>query len=280
MGSDVFLIVLFAAFLHALWNAIVKGAGDRSVILGLVAAGHVVPGLFMAVHYGAPAMAALPYVIGTTVVHWGYYWLLNLAYRTGDLSIVYPVARGFAPVLIAIGAMVFANEMLPLTAWLGILAVSFGILLLARRAVTGTVAKTGLVAAIGVAVTIATYSIIDGIGVRVSGNPGGYIGWIFTAEIFVVLYIFLTRWGRLCAMPARSIAIGIFGGIVSSAAYGLVLYAKVSAPLGMVSALRETSVIFAALIGVMWFGEGPRRDRLIGAAIVALGIGAIAATRV
>ncbi len=276
MSVEIFLIVLFAAFLHALWNAIVKGAGDRTLVLGLVALGHVVPGLGLALFYGAPDRAAFPYVVATTVIHWGYYVLLNIAYRTGDLSVVYPVARGLAPILIAIGALIWVDEYLPVMAWVGICAVSGGILMLARQALSSQIAKTGLIAAVGVAVVIASYSIVDGVGVRVSGNPGGYIGWIFTAEIFVVLYIFGTRWNRLRAMSTHAIGIGFLGGLVSSAAYGLVLLAKVIAPLGIVSALRETSVIFAALIGVLWFAEGPWRSRILAAVIVAIGIGTIA----
>ena len=276
MSVGTFLIVLFAALLHALWNAIVKGAGDRALVLGLLAVGHVVPGLGLALYYGAPAPEAFPYVVATTVIHWGYYVLLNIAYRTGDLSVVYPIARGLAPVLIAVGALIWADEHLPIMAWVGIFVVSGGILMLAGQAFSSQIARTGLVAAVGVAVVIASYSIVDGIGIRVSGNPGGYIGWIFTAEIFVVLYVFSTRWDRLRAMSSQAVGIGLVGGIVSAAAYGLVLLAKTTAPLGIVSALRETSVIFAALIGVLWFSEGPRSTRLIAAIVVAVGIGTIA----
>lgn len=280
MSAATFSIVLLAAFMHALWNAIVKGAGDRTLVLGLVALGHVIPGVYLAYLYGPPVAAAYPYVVATTVIHWGYYYLLNVAYRTGDLSVVYPIARGLAPILIAVGALIWADEHLPWIAWMGIVAVSGGILLLTRQAAASQIERTGIVAAVGVAVLIASYSIVDGIGVRVSGNPGGYIGWIFTAEIFVVLFIFGTRWSRFRAMPSRSIWVGFIGGLVSSAAYGLVLLAKLTAPLGIVSALRETSVIFAALIGVWWFSEGPKRDRIIAAIVVAIGIAVMSGARV
>lgn len=276
MSTEIFLIILFAAFLHALWNAIVKGAGDRTIVLGLVAAGHVLPGIVLLMVSAAPAQAAIPYIIASTVIHWGYYALLNIAYRTGDLSMVYPIARGLAPILIAIGAFVWVGEELPLIVWLGIIAVSAGILMLARGVFASGIARTGLVAAVGVAVVIASYSIVDGIGVRVSDSPVGYIGWLFVSEIFVVAFVFFRRWDRFRQMPARNIVLGLFGGIVSGAAYGLVLYAKTQAPLGVVSALRETSVIFAALIGIYWFSEGPRRDRLVAAIVVGAGIAAIA----
>lgn len=279
MTPEVFLIVLFAAFLHALWNAIVKGAGDRTVVLGLVALGHVAPGIALVVTNPMPSLAALPYIVASTVIHWGYYVLLNVAYRTGDLSVVYPIARGLSPILIALGALFWVGEELPLAAWMGVVGVSFGILLLAGGAFTSGVGRGGLVAAVGVAVIIASYSIVDGIGVRVSGSPLGYIGWLFVAEIFVVIFVFLTCWTRVKAMSRRALSVGLFGGVVSAAAYGLVLFAKTIAPLGIVSALRETSVIFAALIGVLWFSEGPRRNRMIAAGIVAAGIVAIAGVK-
>lgn len=280
LSVEIFLIVIFAAFLHALWNAIVKGAGDRVAVLGLVALGHVVPGIGLAIYFGPPAAEAFPYVVATTVIHWGYYYLLNVAYSTADLSVVYPIARGLAPILIAAGGLLWADEHLPLMAWIGIVAVSAGILLLARQSLLNHAARTGVVAATGVAVLIASYSIVDGIGIRVSGNAGGYVGWIFTAEIIVVLYVFGTRFRQMQHMSRKAISIGFAGGLVSSAAYALVLYAKIDAPLGVVSAIRETSVIFAALIGILWFGEGPRKSRLIAASIVGLGVVIIASAEI
>ena len=166
MSFGIALIILFAAFLHALWNAIVKGAGDRTIVLGLVAAGHVLPGIALVALSASPSAAAIPYIIASTVIHWGYYALLSIAYRTGDLSIVYPIARGLAPILIAVGALFWVGEELPLVVWLGIVAVSFGILLLARGVFTSSISRVGLVAAVGVAVVIASYSIVDGVGVR------------------------------------------------------------------------------------------------------------------
>ncbi len=272
LTASVAAIVLFAALLHATWNAVVKGAGDRTVVLGLVALGHVVPGLVMVSLAPLPAVQAVPFIIASTVIHWAYYYGLNLAYRLGDLSLVYPVSRGLAPVLIALGAQVWVGERLPWVAWAGILCVSVGIMLLTARQFRRGVEAHGLGAALAVAVIVAAYSIVDGVGVRGAGTALGYVGWLFVAEICVVAYVFATRHRRLRAMPRRSIALGFAGGVLSGAAYGLVLYAKTLAPLGVVSALRETSVIFAALIGVWLFGEGPRRIRLVAAGIVVAGI--------
>ena len=262
-------LVLLAALLHATWNALVKGAGDRAVMLALISAGHFIPAVALAMLVPLPAPEAWPFIIASTVIHWGYYVFLNLAYKFGDLSFVYPIARGAAPVLIAIGALIFADEHLPLLAWVAIGLVSSGIFLLAA-------VRHGDPRAIGAALLtssmIACYSVVDGIGIRVSGNPLGYIAWLFILEIFVVLYVALTRWPRMRATATNTLMIGMAGGMLSGLAYALVLYAKTLAPLGIVSALRETSVIFAALFGILWFGERPIGRRLTAAAVVAVGI--------
>ena len=276
MSPAIFAVVLFAAFLHAFWNAVVKGAQDKTVVLGLIALGHVLPGIVMVIFAPFPTSASVPFIIASTVIHWVYYYLLNVAYRLGDLSVIYPIARGMAPVLIALGAQVFVGERLPLVAWMGILCVSLGIMVLTRGVFRAGLPKVGLLAAIGTALMISAYSIIDGVGARVSGTVWGYIGWLFVAECFVAGYVFATRWERLRALDIRTLCLGLAGGVISGAAYALVLYAKTLAPLGLVSALRETSVIFAALFGVIWFREGPRCDRMVAASIVAAGIVLIA----
>lgn len=272
MTFGVIAIVLCAAFLHALWNALVKGAGDRTVMLGLIALGHVIPGVALAANLPAPAPESWIYILASTVIHWGYYYLLNAAYRSGDLSVVYPVARGAAPLIIALTAWLWVGEVLAPVAWLGIGAISVGIFLLARPGQVAQVPPAGLLAAFGTALTVAAYSIADGVGVRLSGQALSYVAWLFTAEVFVAAYVLGTRGARLRAMGGRTIVIGIAGGVISGTAYALALYAKTLAPLGMVSAMRETSVIFAALFGVLWFGEGPKGRRLWSAAIVGGGI--------
>ncbi|RKF17270.1 hypothetical protein D6850_04405 [Roseovarius spongiae] len=248
-------------------------------MLGLIALGHVVPGIALVLWFAPPIAASIPYIIASTVIHWAYYIGLNAAYRVGDLSVVYPVARGLAPVMVALGAQVWADETLPLAAWCGILAISGGIMLLAFMRKGAVTPNAGLPAAVGVALTIAGYSIVDGIGIRLSQSPLGYIGWLFVAEVLVVFYVFGTRWPRVRALSPRAAALGLFGGVVSGSAYALVLIANTMAPLGIVSALRETSVIFAALIGVWWFAEGPRRSRLLAAVVVGAGIVVIAGSK-
>ncbi len=279
MTIDALLIVLAAAFLHALWNAVVKGAPDKAIVLGLVSLGHAIPALFVLPFIGLPVWAAFPFIVGSTLIHWGYYWFLNTAYKHGDLSVVYPISRGMTPILVAIGAIVFAGEFLPPVAWIGIVCISVGIGCLSLAGLGKSTNWIAIAAALGTGMMIASYSIVDGIGIRLSGNTLGYIAALFAAEIFVAGFIFTTRWQRLVALPRRYVWAGLAGGVISGLAYGLVLYAKTIAPLGMVSALRESSVIFASVIGVMWFGEGPKSNRLLAGTIVAIGIVVLAVAR-
>jgi drug/metabolite transporter (DMT)-like permease len=270
------LLVLSAALLHAVWNALVKGSDDKAIVLGLISLGHVIPGLFIVMVVPLPPIESVPYIIASTILHWVYYYLLNTAYRIGDFSIIYPIARGLAPVLIALGSQIWIGETLPVLAWAGILTVSGGIMILTRGSFSGAIPPSAIVAAVGVALAVTAYSLVDGLGIRISGNALSYIGWLFVNEIFVAAFIFSSQFKRLRVVSVRTLYIGFAGGVISGLAYAMVLYAKTLAPLGIISALRETSVIFAAIIGVIWFKEGPRNQRLFAALIVVVGIGLIA----
>lgn len=272
MSASVVLMVLSAAFLHAFWNAVVKGAADRTIMLGMIALGHFVPGVIVVMLAPMPDLASIPYILASVIIHWVYFYLLHVAYRLGDLSLIYPIARGLSPVLVALGAQLWVGEVLPFAAWMGILAVSAGIMVLTRDVLHGALPVAGVAAALAIGVIVTVYTLVDGVGARLSGNAISYIGWLFTTKILIVIYVFSTRMDRLQTTSLRTLVLGFAGGLVSSSAYALVLYAKTIAPLGVVSALRETSVIFAALIGVMWFGEGPKRRRVLAAGIVCGGI--------
>jgi drug/metabolite transporter (DMT)-like permease len=265
-------LVLTAALLHAIWNALIKGASDRLLALGLIAAGHVTVGVVLIVLFAPPAPAAWPFIALSTVIHFFYYAFLLNSYRLGDLSHVYPISRGIAPVLISFGALIFAGENLPPAAWGAVFIVSFGIIILAWGGGRGSTGTKAVGAALLTGAMIASYSVVDGMGVRVSQSPLGYIGWLFFFEIYVAGYILWRQRARLAALPARTWVIGLSGGFLSAAAYGLVIFAKNIAPFGAVSAVRETSVIVAALIGIILFKERPWGRRLIAAAIVAAGI--------
>lgn len=265
-------IVLFAALLHALWNAFVKAADDRLAILGLISVGHVILGIILALQNPIPAVESWWFIVGSTVIHFAYYYLLYHSYRLGDLSHVYPIARGMSPVLVALGAQVFAGETLPLEAWAGILLTSTGIFMMAGDIFRSATPPIVVLTALATGAMIAAYSLVDGMGVRAAQTSFGYIGWLFIAESFTALFI-IARVGKgMLTLSRKTLLLGIGGGLVSATAYGLVIYVKAIAPLGMVSTLRETSVVFAALIGMLWLGERPWKLRLTASVVVATGV--------
>ncbi len=269
-------IVLFSAVLHASWNALLKAVDDRAGVLAAVSLAHALVGVVLIAMSPIPDRASWPSIIVSTVVHYGYYLLLFRAYRHGDLSQVYPISRGLAPAFVAISAWVLVGESLSPLGWVGLVTISAGICLFAflRGAARAQRSTIGLALLLGLC--IGTYSVADGIGIRQAGTATGYMGWLFLCEAPVPLFIALHRRRNRGGFAPRTMILGLIGGMASVTAYGLVLYVKTIAPLGAVSALRESSVIIAALIGVVIFGERPWLGRLLAAVIVALGVVAMA----
>lgn len=278
MHGFALVIVLAAAFLHASWNAIVKAASDRAVVLAAVSFMHALLGLSLVCFAPVPAPESWPYIVTSTMIHYGYYVLLFQAYRLGDLSQVYPISRGLAPLLVAIGAYLMIGETLSPQGWAGLIAISVGIGFLALQRGAAHADPRAVLAATTTGIIIACYSVLDGVGVRLSQSPFGYMGWLFLLEIPVTLFVLSRRWAGSHRVDWRTFRIGMVGGICAVTAYGLVIYAKTIAPLGAVSAVRESSVIIAALIGLLLFGERPWLGRLASAAIVAGGVVTLAFT--
>ncbi|MFT7220550.1 MAG: drug/metabolite transporter (DMT)-like permease, partial [Candidatus Azotimanducaceae bacterium] len=257
---------------HAIWNAIVKTAADRTTTLGLVALGQVLPGLVMIIWLPLPSMQSAPYIMISTIVHFGYYYLLGRAYQHGDLSVVYPIARGIVPALVSLWAFILLGEVLSLGVWIGIGLITTGIILSNWGALRSGIGKTALLLSLGTGFFISIYSLVDGVGVRLSGNTLSYWAWGAFLHIFIAGFIGWRKRGTLSRLPLNVWLVGIAGGMVSIIAYGLVLYAKNFAPLGAVSALRETSVIFATLIGFILLKEGNWKRRLGAAVLMTIGI--------
>ena len=272
MTVMVFSLVLLAAALHAIWNAVIKGTGDKTIAIGLVALGHMVLGLIGAAFFPLPDIKVIPFILVSTIIHWGYYYSLTTAYKFGDLSLIYPIARGISPIIVTVFAFFWINERLSWGEMGGVLLISSGILFLGLRSLSNEKSIPALVFALTTGVLIAAYSVTDGFGVRLTENPLSYIAWLFIAEGFVVFYIFGRFKVRLLTSSFSEIMLGFFAGVISTIAYGLALYAKSLASLGIVTALRETSVIIATLIGVVWFKEKPIGYRIAAASIVFSGI--------
>ena len=275
LTPGVIALVLLAALCHASWNALVKSGADRLVMMNYTIGVSSVLCFFIAPFVPLPNAAAWPFLIASLLIHLAYYAALLYAYEHGDLSQVYPIARGSAPVIVAGGAWLAANEALSPAELAGVLIVSGGIISLAWRGRRAT-RPEGELKAVGFALltacTIGSYSLVDGLGVRRSGNAASYIVWLFVLEI-IPLFAF-TAWrrrGRLVADFAPHFKIGLVGGVIAGTAYAIAIWAMSQGPMAHVVALRETSVIMAAIIGALVLKEpfGPRR--IAAASVVAAG---------
>ena len=277
MSPLVFAVVLLAAVLHASWNALVKSGGDpylRLAIINLTQSVVALPLLFVV---GLPAAEAWPWLLGSVVTHLVYYSFLAAGYRVGDLSHVYPIARGIAPPLVALGALLLAGEVLSLTGIAAILLVCLGIWIVAGR---GSTSRRPFLLALGTGFSIAAYTVCDGIGGRASGDVLAYIAWLFFLDGWpFALWVALHRRGALLRTIPRAWKPAVGGGLMSLVAYGMVIWAMSIAPLAYVSALRETSVLLAAAIGTLMLGEPFGRRRMVAAGIVCIGVAILQLSR-
>lgn len=273
MDIGVTAAVLAAAALHAAWNALVKAGGDGFAVLALTIGLPALPILVLLPLVPLPAAAAWPCLIGSVLVHWVYFACLLGAYRHADLSQAYPIARGAAPLLVALGAWALAGEALGGLQAAGIAILCAGILSLAwRRGARPAGEARGIVLALATALAIAAYSLLDGIGARLSGSAPGYILWLFLLIDGPFLgFALWRRRGRWRRSLGPSLKAGLGGAATSSLAYGIVIWAMSLGPMAPVVALRETSVVIAAAIGTALLGEPFGRRRIFAAAIVAGG---------
>jgi drug/metabolite transporter (DMT)-like permease len=272
MAAWILLLPILAAVLHAVWNALVKTAGDRLVTLGFIAFTNVLTGLALLPFVDPPSQASWAFIAVSMLVKYAYYALVNLAYRAGDLSLVYPLARGFAPLAVTLGAAVLAGEYLSLPSLVGVVIACLGISSLAIGSIGRLHDSLPIWLAIGTGLTIAIYTVCDGLGIRVSDSPFGFIAWIYILELPVVLAVLWLRRHNLGHALATHWRYGSLAGLCAVVAYVLVLIASLHAPLSIVSALRETSVIIAAMIGTLLLGERPWLDRIAASTVVVGGV--------
>lgn len=267
--------VLFAALLHASWNALVKSSKDKDLDMALI---HLI-GSFIALPVvalvGWPNAAAWPYILASVLVHIGYYLALTGAYRHGELGLTYPLMRGVAPLLVALSATFTLGETLSALAWAGILGISCGVLVLGLSRHALMVPKA-LGFALANAVIIAIYTVIDGLGVRLSGNPLQYVATLFLLDGWpFALLMFATRGPALGRYARHRWPLACVGALASLGSYGIALWAMTLAPVATVAALRETSVLFAVLLGSWLLKEHLTRRRAIGAFVIVCGVMAL-----
>lgn len=270
MPLTVFAAVLLAAALHAGWNAVVKGGSDTVMTTILVAAASGAIALVALPFLPAPDRASWPFIAVSAGVQVLYLALLAAAYRATDMSRAYPLMRGLAPALVAVFAALALGEHLGPMGWAGVGLISGGVV--AMTSGGGTASRQGTLLAVANAGVIATYTLIDGVGVRRSGAPISYAMWLFLLNaVPLVSWALATRGRALVVYARRNGAYGLAGGIGNLGAYGLALWAMTKAPVAMVAALRETSILFGMAIAGLVLGEQVGRARLAAAGLIVLG---------
>lgn len=270
MLVTVYGVVLFAAALHATWNAIVKSGSDKILITAVITAAAALIAALILPFVPPPAAPSWGFIGASAVLQVVYYNLVAQTYRVAEMNLAYPLMRGTAPLLVAIISAVGLGEYLSTTAWVGIGTLCLGILLMARRRVSSHRAGVGL--ALLNALVIATYTLVDGAGVRVSGVPLAYTLWIFLLTGAVMTAWMLWRNAHAFVSFFRvQWLVGLVGGAGTLASYGLALWAMTLAPVAVIAALRETSIIFAALISVLVLKERMSRGRIAAVCVMAIG---------
>ena len=266
-------LVLLAALMHAAWNTILKTGGDGLLMFVLIKAPTMVIAVLVVAVVGLPSMASIPYAIGSAAGFTVYCFLLIWAYRVGDLNFIYPVARGSAPLGVALLSGLLLGEYLSGPGLGGILIISAGIAVLAYHPHTLARHIPDLLRAVSVGLCIAIYTLFDGVGARLSENVLGYTAITnFFAGIHLMIAAFFMRGRELAGFLRREWKIGILGGVMMFSAYAIVIYAMTLTQLTHVAALRETSVIFAAVIGTLILKEPLGVKRIFAATVVAGGI--------
>ncbi len=272
MSLDVIALVLFGALLHATWNAIIKAGTDKSLDAALVSAGGAVAALPLLPFLPLPASAAWPFIGASAILQFAYFQLVAAAYRAGDIGLVYPLMRGVAPLIIVSTSSFILKETLSGGALIGTMTICAGILTLAFEARKGS--SRAILLALANAVVIATYTYVDGIGARISGNSVSYTLWMALLPPILLFTWAISQRGinAVAAHVRYNWWRGLIGGGGSIVSYGLALWAMTKAPVAMVAALRETSILFALVISVVVLKERSSMWRYIAGAIIAGGV--------
>ncbi|ARF73061.1 EamA family transporter [Kitasatospora albolonga] len=277
MTPLVVLAVLIAAVTHAAWNAIAHAIKDQLLSFTLISGGGLLIGAAMALFVPLPAAGAWPYLLVSAALHVAYMLLLMRSFTLGDFGQMYPIARGTAPLVVTVLAAVFVGERPDAWATTGVAVASAGLVGLALWGIRGSGTRPhwpAIAAALGTGLAIAGYTTVDGVGVRASGTPLGYVAWLMILEgLAIPAYAYYRRRSALAAQLKPFAVRGLLGAALSVVAYGLVLWAQTRAPLAPIAALRESSIIVGAAIGTLFFKERFGGPRIAAAGLMVVGIG-------
>lgn len=273
MSVFVFLAVLAAAIMHAGWNAIVKKGISKQRSMLMLSVGHALfalPGIILS---PLPDGTEWAWIVISALVHMAYQMLLAFAYEQGDLSRVYPIARGTAPLLVLVVSLFWLNEPLTLTELLGICVLGIGVMLMARGVFSSGESRKLLPFAFGAAIATAAYSIIDGLGARHMGDSWAYVSWVMamTGVMYLPTIMFM-RGTAIVNIPLRDWPRGLAASGLSYMAFAIVVWAMSSAPIALVTSLRETSILFAMVLGWLVFSEKMQTGKILAACMIVVGV--------
>jgi drug/metabolite transporter (DMT)-like permease len=257
MSLTVFIVVIFAAFLHATWNAMVKNEKDKYLAVSGIVFGHVPASIVVIFFIPSPSVESIPYIILSAILHNGYQWFLLSAYKFGDYTKVYPIARGSAPIFVSIVSLIFFAVVLSRYELLGIAVICLGILSLSFQDSTSITNRKAIIYALITGSFIMGYSITDGYGARISASILSYMGWSFilNAFLFAILLNFKKQPGIITRVAKDGKFIFFVGGTISYLVYAIIVWGFTQAPIPVVTALREISIVFALLIGTFFLKE-------------------------
>lgn len=257
MSLTVFIVVIFAAFLHATWNAMVKNEKDKYLAVSGIVFGHVPASIVVIFLIPSPSVESIPYIILSAILHNGYQWFLLSAYKLGDYTKVYPIARGSAPIFVSIVSLIFFAVVLSRFELLGIAVICLGILSLSFQDATSVTNRKAIIYALITGSFIMGYSITDGYGARISASVLSYMSWSFilNAFLFAILLNFMKQPGIITRVAKDGKFIFFVGGTISYLVYAIIVWGFTQAPIPVVTALREISIVFALLIGTFFLKE-------------------------
>tara|TARA_B100000035_G_C21015174_1_gene561448 strand:+ start:288 stop:1127 length:840 start_codon:yes stop_codon:yes gene_type:complete len=273
MENDVFFIVLLATIMHAIWNAMVKKHPDKTIAVSGIVLGHVPLALLAIIFLPMPSLKSLPYILASAIIHQGYQWYLLSAYKIGDFTKVYPICRGFGPIIATVISLIFLGVVFDLPILFSILLISFGIMLLGLKSESNNnfdIIKYSLLTGC----FIGTYSIIDGYGARISLSAISYMSWSFVLN--ALMFPFLLKLRNETKIISRIFKNGklIFwvGGSLSFIIYIIVIWGFTKAPIPMVAALRETSIFFSIFIGYFFLNEKITPAKIFSVLLILAGV--------
>lgn len=274
MDITVFLAVMVAATLHATWNAIAKSGGDKVATMGAVVFGHVPFAVVALIFADLANLDSLPYLVAGAILHTGYQFALLRAYQSGELSCVYPISRGSAPILVAVVSVLFLGQVYSVDQMIAIICVCVGVFsFIFVGAKDGQIDRRGVQAAMTAALFIASYSLVDGLGARIAGTAlGFYAGLSILNAIFFALVLHFAKPGTSQQVLKTASLKMIFGGGASFMAYAIVIWAFTQAPIALVAALRESSIIMAVLIGSFVLKERLNIRKVVSTAMTVCGV--------